>query len=86
MVDNEKNDAPNAGVAPAEMKKKHASKVWSEASCKKVAGRFGSEEEWKKGSPSSYKAAVAHNWHSACLDHQKWRQQGDELASLPKSA
>ena len=72
--------------ATAAPKKKRKKKVWTEASCKKVAGRYDSEESWKKGSPSSYKAAASHNWVKSCQVHQEWRQSEANPVSLPQSA
>ena len=72
--------------ATAAPKKKRKKRVWTEASCKKVAGRYESEESWKKGSPSSYKAAASHKWLKSCLSHQEWRQSESGPVSLPQSA
>ena len=67
--------------------KKRDKKVWTLQRCKKAAGRYNSEEAWKIGSPSSYKAAASHKWVKECLDHQAWRsKESPRDVSLPASA
>ena len=70
------------------MKRKKDKRKWVIADCKKFAGRYDNEQDWKAGSPSSYKAAVSHNWVKDCLDHQQWRlgERSGGGAKLPKSA
>jgi len=40
---------------------------WSLERCMKFAKRFDTVEQWAKGTPSCYKAAVAHGWDIQCI-------------------
>jgi hypothetical protein len=62
------NKAPQKHKAPkvVQTEPKEKKSAWSVERCLKAAHRFTSEEEWKKGAPSSYKAAVSHGWHAEC--------------------
>jgi len=68
MSDKEKKEekVEKVSAAPKEQKMK-----WSMARCRKQANRFKNEMEWKKGAPSSYKAAMAHGWVSEISAHLK---------------
>ncbi len=61
---------------------KKASK-WSYERCLKYSKRYHSQEEWKKGSPSSYKAAVSHGWVEQCCSYYK---SGDYSSTYHKVA
>lgn len=58
---------------------------WTMARCRKVANRFKNEAEWKKGAPSSYKAAEAHGWVSEIAAHLKGRS-GSSDKPMKKAA
>lgn len=40
---------------------------WTLQRCQKFARRFGNEEQWRSGHPSSYKSANHHGWVADCL-------------------
>lgn len=82
MADKEKKEekVEKVSAAPKEQKQK-----WTMARCRKVANRFKNEMEWKKGAPSSYKAAVAHGWVSEISAHLKSRS-GSSDGPMKKAA
>lgn len=49
-----------------EAKREKKKSRWTLELCKKYAKRFHSIDEWRFGSPSCYKAAVARGWEKEC--------------------
>jgi hypothetical protein len=73
-----KQDAGNPDVqAGRQTFQRQRGSKWNLNRCKKYARRFPNEEEWKKGAPSSYKAAAAKGWIRDCFPQA-------ESASEPK--
>jgi hypothetical protein len=56
-----------SGKVEAQSKKKE----WTMERLAKVARRFDSEDAWKHGAPSSYKAAHAKGLVAQCMGHAK---------------
>lgn len=56
-------------------KEKEKKAPWTLERCRKVANRFASEPEWKKGAPSSYKSAQANGWTETILRQIAARRQ-----------
>lgn len=48
-------------------KDKRVKQPWTLQRCLKAARRFATEEEWRQGAPSSYKAAHSHGWVKDCF-------------------
>jgi len=61
---------------------KAAKHQWTRERCLKAARRYSSEQDWKAGAPSSYKAAFAKDWVADCTAHMGAVKQRRE----PKSA
>ncbi len=58
--------------SPQEHQKREKKKsTWTLQKCQKAARRFSTREEWERGAPSSFKAAVARGWDSECTKHMK---------------
>jgi phage protein D len=51
---------------------------WTMARCRKVANRFRTEDEWRKGAPSSWKSATAHGWVAEIVRHLEVRNRTRE--------
>ncbi len=94
MSENKKEKAPKAAATEATesvvetgpgAKDKRKKQAWSLERCLKFARRFSTDAEWQAGAPSSYKAAVAHNWHKQCV--AAFRKPSANVGrTLPKSA
>lgn len=69
----EAKKTPETASTPQEEAKKEekAKKVWTLDKCKKIAQRFSSREDWKKGAPASYKSALSHKWDIECCKLMK---------------
>jgi hypothetical protein len=66
----------NGSESPQESQKREKKKSpWTLEKCQKAARRFASPEEWAKGAPSSYKAAVSRGWEHDCTQHMKLRKR-----------
>ena len=73
----DKKDAPKkekdeaVGGEKVKSGKRDETKVsrWTVAMCHKFAKRFHTENDWAKGAPSSYKAALARGFMTDCTKH-----------------
>ena len=66
----------NGSESPQEHQKREKKKSsWTLEKCQKAARRFASPEEWSRGAPSSYKAAIARGWEHDCTKHMKIRRR-----------
>lgn len=70
----------------AVQEKKEQKVRWTLARCRKVANRFGSEAEWAKGAPSSYKSAQSHGWTQEIVSHLKTKMSGAGKTPVKKAA
>lgn len=62
--------AESAEATPQEHARKEKKKSrWTLATCMNASKRFATREEWSKGAPSSFKAAVAKGWDKECCKH-----------------
>lgn len=52
-------------------KEKKSKSRWTLELCMKAAKRFATREEFEFGTPSAFKAAVAHGWDAKCCAHMK---------------
>ncbi len=59
----------SAGSPQLSQKKEKKVSRWTQETCKKSALRFQTRQDWSVGHPSSYKAAVAKGWDTACCAH-----------------
>jgi hypothetical protein len=74
MVDNaQTTPAPEKAKVPKKQpthkEETHKKNAWSLERCTKAASRYTNADDWKKGAPSSYKAAQAHGWYNECCKH-----------------
>ena len=71
----------NGSESPQEHQKKEKKKsTWTLQRCQKAARRFASREDWEKGAPSSFKAAVARGWEAECTQHMKTKARSRKSA------